>query len=58
MKQPFKNESIFNSFITVQLANQSESGYQYSLTSRGFITGMQTFVLDPTDPLAAGFLLK
>ncbi|WP_057767755.1 proline racemase family protein [Cytobacillus praedii] len=58
MNQPFKNESIFNSFITVQLANQSESGYQFSLTSRGFITGMQTFVLDPTDPLAAGFLLK
>ncbi|MGN7403477.1 proline racemase family protein [Cytobacillus praedii] len=58
MNQPLKNESIFNSFITVQLANQSESGYQFSLSSRGFITGMQTFVLDPTDPLAAGFLLK
>ncbi|MBP2242498.1 proline racemase [Cytobacillus eiseniae] len=58
MKQPFKNESIFNSFITVQLANQSEEGYQFAFTARGFITGMQTYVLDPTDPLAAGFLLK
>ncbi|MFE8698949.1 proline racemase family protein [Cytobacillus sp. FJAT-53684] len=58
MKQPFKNESIFNSFITIQLANQSEDSYQFAFTARGFITGMQTYVLDPTDPLAAGFLLK
>ncbi|USK54195.1 proline racemase family protein [Cytobacillus solani] len=58
MKQPFENESIFNSFITVQLANQSEDGYQFAFTSRGFITGMQTYVLDQEDPLAAGFLLK
>lgn len=58
MKQPVQNESIFNSFITVELAEQSESGCQFTFTSRGFITGMQTYVLDPTDPLAAGFLLK
>ena len=58
MKQPFKNESIFNSFITVHLANQLEDSYRFTFTSRGFITGMQTYVLDPTDPLAAGFLLK
>ncbi|MBY0124328.1 proline racemase family protein [Bacillus sp. S/N-304-OC-R1] len=58
MKQPVQNESIFNSFITVELAEQSESRSKFTFTSRGFITGMQTYVLDPTDPLAAGFLLK
>ncbi|WP_144553587.1 proline racemase family protein [Peribacillus simplex] len=58
MEQPFVNESIFDSSLTVQVAKQTESGYKFTLTSRGFITGMQLFVLDPTDPLPAGFLLK
>ncbi|MBM7587364.1 proline racemase [Bacillus pakistanensis] len=52
------NESIFNSKLEVQVAKLTESGYQYRLKSRGFITGIQNFLLDPTDPLAAGFLLK
>ncbi|MCP3739433.1 proline racemase family protein [Rossellomorea sp. BNER] len=52
------NESIFGSQLEVQVAKQIESGYQYRVKSRGFITGIQTFVLDPTDPLPAGFLLK
>jgi proline racemase len=42
----------------MQLTKQTENEYQFTYTSRGFITGMQTFVLDPTDPLPAGFLLK
>lgn len=58
MEPPFVNESIFESCLTVQAVRQTESGYQFTLPSRGFITGMQTFVLDPTDPLPAGFLLK
>jgi proline racemase len=58
MEPPFVNESIFDSCLTVQSVKQTESGYQFTLTCRGFITGMQTFVLDPTDPLPAGFLLK
>ncbi|WP_102274132.1 proline racemase family protein [Cytobacillus massiliigabonensis] len=58
MDQPFRNESIFNSSITIQLAYQSGGSFQFSFNSRGFITGIQTYVLDPTDPLAAGFLLK
>ncbi|MCM3676082.1 proline racemase family protein [Peribacillus simplex] len=57
-ESPFVNESIFNSSLTVQVAEQTESGYKFTLTSRGFITGMQLFVLDPTDPMPAGFLLK
>jgi proline racemase len=58
MEQPFVNESIFDSRLKVQLTKQTESEFQFTFTSRGFITGMQTFVLDPTDPLPAGFLLK
>ncbi|KAB2334669.1 proline racemase [Cytobacillus depressus] len=58
VEQPLQNESIFNSSLTVQLVKDYEGGQKYIFTSRGFITGMQTYVLDPTDPLSAGFLLK
>jgi proline racemase len=58
MESTFVNDSIFNSSLTVQVAEQTEIGYRFNLTSRGFITGMQLFVLDPTDPLPTGFLLK
>ncbi|MBE7098661.1 proline racemase family protein [Bacillus cereus] len=54
----FKNESIFNSFITVEQVKKEEQGYIFRFESRGFITGMQTFLLDPTDPFPTGFLLK
>ncbi|MBS4190771.1 proline racemase family protein [Bacillus sp. FJAT-49705] len=57
-EQNLENESVFNSLLTAQLTDQSDSGYKFTLTSRGFITGMQTYLLDPTDPLADGFLLK
>ncbi|MCC2327287.1 MULTISPECIES: proline racemase family protein [Bacillus cereus group] len=56
--KPFKNESIFNSFITVEQVKKEEQGYIFRFESRGFITGMQTFLLDPTDPFPTGFLLK
>ncbi len=52
------NESIFGSELQTEVFSQKEEGYQFKMTSRGFITGMQTFILDPTDPLAAGFLIK
>ncbi|MGE6343899.1 proline racemase family protein [Bacillus mycoides] len=55
---PFRNESIFNSFITVEKVKKEELGYIFRFESRGFITGMQTFILDPTDPFPTGFLLK
>ncbi|ENQ3079144.1 proline racemase family protein [Bacillus cereus] len=58
MEPPFVNESIFGSTLTVQVAKQTEDGYKFTIKSRGFITGMQMFVLDPTDPLPVGFLLK
>lgn len=56
--RPIENESIFNGKLTAKLSAQNETGYEFSFSARGFITGMQTYVLDPTDPLSAGFLLK
>ncbi|TXR60897.1 proline racemase [Bacillus sp. AY18-3] len=56
--KPFKNESIFNSFITVEQVKKEEQGYIFRFESRAFITGMQTFLLDSTDPFPTGFLLK
>lgn len=58
MEKSFINESIFGSQLEVQLAKQTENRYHYRMKSRGFITGIQTFMLDPTDPLPDGFLLK
>lgn len=55
---PIENESIFNGTLTAELTGQIESDYEFRFSARGFITGMQTYVLDPTDPLSAGFLLK
>ncbi|WP_066259344.1 proline racemase family protein [Neobacillus drentensis] len=55
---PIENESIFNGKLIAELSAQIETGYEFSFSARGFITGMQTYVLDPTDPLSAGFLLK
>lgn len=55
---PFINESMFHSFVTIQKVEQVENGYAFTMTSRGFITGMQTFLLEPTDPFPEGFLLK
>lgn len=52
--QSLVNESIFGSTLE---AKASPKG-KIRLIARAFITGMQTFVLDPTDPLADGFLLK
>jgi len=55
---PIENESIFNGKLTAELSAQNEAGFEFVFKARGFITGMQSYVLDPTDPLAAGFLLK
>ncbi|TKI80310.1 proline racemase, partial [Bacillus wiedmannii] len=57
-EKSFINESIFNSFITVEKVKKEEKGYIFRFESRGFITGMQTFLLDSTDPFPTGFLLK
>ncbi|WP_394140072.1 proline racemase family protein [Cytobacillus oceanisediminis] len=55
---PIENKSIFNGKLKAELTTKTETGYKFCFRSRGFITGMQTYVLDPTDPFSAGFLLK
>lgn len=52
-----KNESVFGSCLVAK-AQHKNGKHQFSISARGFITGLQTFVLDPTDPLPGGFLLK
>ncbi|MCM3569959.1 proline racemase family protein [Neobacillus mesonae] len=52
------NKSIFGSELKAGTASQTEAGYTFKMTSRSYITGMQTFILDPADPLAFGFILK
>lgn len=53
-----ENESIFNGKLIVNSSKTDEKRYKFTIKSRAYITGMQTFILDPTDPLHAGFLLK
>ncbi|RHW29876.1 proline racemase family protein [Oceanobacillus profundus] len=53
-----ENESIFNAKLIGELSTEVEGVYSFSFSARGFITGIQTYVLDPTDPLSEGFLLK
>lgn len=56
--QPLVNESIFGSLIEAWPGEETEEGRRCKLSSRGFITGTHTAILDPTDPLPSGFLLK
>ncbi|OJH18996.1 proline racemase [Bacillus obstructivus] len=58
IEKPLENESLFKSKLRIENAMQAGSSYRYTFTCRGFITGAQTYVLDPNDPLASGFLLK
>ncbi|WP_042353776.1 proline racemase family protein [Bacillus rubiinfantis] len=55
---PLFNESIFGSELMISKVKQADAGYRFTLSSRGFITALGTYVLDPTDPLASGFLIK
>lgn len=56
--QPVVIESIYGGRMEMEIAIKNDGNYRCTVTTRAFITGMQTFVLDPTDPLNAGFLVK
>ncbi|ONK21753.1 proline racemase [Bacillus sp. VT-16-64] len=56
-EQRLVNESIFGSFLEANLL-QVDGDNRFRIRARGFMTGAQTFILDPTDPLPDGFLLK
>ncbi|PWW28794.1 proline racemase [Cytobacillus oceanisediminis] len=58
LEEPVVNESIYGGRLELKIVQEIDGSYQCKVTTRGFITGMQTFVLDPTDPLYDGFLLK
>lgn len=53
--KPVKNETIFGSVL---IANKDQDMNVNRYQIRPFITASQKFVLDPEDPLPAGFLIK
>ncbi|HLU34772.1 MAG TPA: proline racemase family protein [Thermomicrobiales bacterium] len=58
---PFVSESIVGSFLTGRLMSRTTVG-EYpgiiaEIAGRGQVTGTHTFYVDPTDPLADGFVL-
>lgn len=65
-KLPFNqtvvHESVIGSKLTSRLLSKSTIGVydavNIEITGTGFVTGIHQFVVDPTDPLATGFLLK
>lgn len=54
--QTLLNESVYGSFLESKAHHDGK--VQFAVNGRAFITGLQTFVLDPTDPLPKGFLIK
>ena len=61
LHQDFGHESIVSSLFVGRLIGTTQVGpfeaVIPTLTGRGFITGLQQFVLDPDDPFPRGFLL-
>ncbi len=56
VEQTLLNESVYGGFLESKAHHDGK--IQFSVNARAFITGLQTFVLDPTDPLPKGFLIK
>lgn len=55
--QTLLNESVYGGLLESK-ARYLNGNYRFLIEVRAFITGLQTFVLDPTDPLPHGFLIK
>lgn len=60
--QPFVNESLLGTRFTGRLTEETTVGPYPAVvpevTGQAFLTGFHTFVVDPEDPLAEGFLLR
>lgn len=62
LEEPFTSESLIGTRFTGRLVEKTTVG-PYSavvpeVTGSAYLTGFHTFVLDPNDPLAGGFLLR
>jgi proline racemase len=51
------NESFIGTCFTGRIVGETEAGVLPEITGRAFVTGHTEFVLDPDDPLPAGFLV-
>ncbi|MEJ7762470.1 MAG: proline racemase family protein [Thermomicrobiales bacterium] len=60
--QDYVHESIigtaFTGRVTAETTVAGRAAVETEIAGRGFVTGFHQFVLDPDDPLAAGFLLR
>jgi trans-L-3-hydroxyproline dehydratase len=61
VSQPFVSESVVNTFLTGRIVHNATvgdyPGIIAEIAGRGQVTGTHTFYVDPTDPLADGFIL-
>lgn len=61
LNEPFVNESILGTRFEGRLVGETEiggfAGVEPVIAGRAFLTGIQQFVVDPTDPLKFGFIL-
>ncbi|HEX2910207.1 MAG TPA: 4-hydroxyproline epimerase [Chloroflexia bacterium] len=61
LNQPFIHESFIGTTFTGTLVEETQAGELTAVVptieGRAWITGIQQFVLDPTDPFPAGFLI-
>jgi proline racemase len=61
VSQPFVSESVVNTFLTGRIVHNTAvgdyPGIIAEIAGRGQVTGTHTFYVDPTDPLADGFIL-
>lgn len=59
---PYIHESVIGTTFTGRVLGESTVGpypaVETEIAGRGFITGLQQFVVDPDDPTAGGFLVR
>lgn len=62
LHEPFVNQSIIGTCFTGQLLREESvgpfTGVVPEIAGRAYVTGLQQFVVDPRDPLKAGFQLS
>ncbi len=61
VSQPYVSESVVDTFMTGRIVNNTAvgefPGVIVEIAGRGQVTGTHTFYVDPSDPLADGFVL-
>jgi trans-L-3-hydroxyproline dehydratase len=60
--QPYRHESVVGTIFTGSVLRQTQVAQHPAvvpeIAGRGFLTGFHTFVVEPDDPVGAGFLVR